>query len=120
MNPSNMELLRKVDGNGIDYTGAVSGGDICEVCKSTQKAHPKNNNHKTNGPMELVYTDLLGPVTPAARGGYKYVSNLTDGYSRVKEIFLLKSKTEAACSLHLYNKTGAVPLGLRIQPLKCD
>ena len=35
-------------------------------------------------------------------------------------IFLLKSITEAAYSLHFYNKTVAVPLGLRIQRLRCN
>ena len=58
MNPRHMELLRKVDGNGVDYTGAVTGYDIRKVCKIMQKAHPRKDSHKTNGPMELVYTDL--------------------------------------------------------------
>ena len=120
MNPGNMELLRKTEGNGVEYTDTVSDCDICAVRKSIQKAHPKKTNHKTEGPMELVYTDLMGPITPAARGEYKYVSKFTDDFSRMKEIFLLKSKNEAVDSLHLYNKTVAVPLGLRIQRLRCD
>ncbi|CAN0586672.1 unnamed protein product, partial [Laminaria digitata] len=41
MNPRNMELLRKVDGNDVEYTGTMSGCDICAVGKSSQKAHPK-------------------------------------------------------------------------------
>ena len=115
-----MELLRTVDGNGVDYTSDVSCCDICEVSKSTPRAHPKKGIHKTNGPIELVYTDHLGPVTPAARGGYKYVRKFTDEYSSMKKFFLLKSKTEVAYSLHLYKQTVAVPLGLRIQRLRCD
>ena len=55
MNPRHMELLRKVDGNGVDYTGAVTDCDICKVCKIVQKAHPRKDSHQTNGPMELVY-----------------------------------------------------------------
>ena len=120
MNPASMELLRKTEGNGVEYTGTVSGCDICAVGKRTQMAHPKNTTHKTDGPMELVYTDHMGPITPAAQGGYMYVSQFTDDVSRVNEIFLLKSKTEAVNTLHLYNMTVAVPLGLRIQRLRCD
>ena len=60
MNPANMELLREMDGNGIEYTGTASGCDICAVGKSTQKPHPKKTKHKTNGPMQLVYTDRMG------------------------------------------------------------
>ncbi|CAN0317868.1 unnamed protein product, partial [Scytosiphon promiscuus] len=120
MNPRNMELLRRTDGNGVDYTGAVSGCDICALGKSQQKAHPKTTKHTTDGPMELVYTDLMGPITPAAKGGYTYISKFTDDFSRMKEVFLLKSKAEAIESLHLYNMTVAVKLGLRIQRLRAD
>lgn len=92
MNLRNMELLRRTDGNGVDYTGTVSGCDICALGKSQQKAHPKTTRHKTDGPMELVYTDLMGSITPTAKGGYTYTSKFTDDFSRMKEIFLLKSR----------------------------
>ena len=119
MNPRNMKTIRKVNGNVVEYTATVSGCDICAVGKSTQKVHPKDQ-HKTDEPTKLVYTDLVGHITPAARGGYKYVRKFTDDFSRLKEVFLLESKTEAVDSLHLYIVTVAVPLGLRIQRLTCD
>ena len=52
INPANMKLLRKTEDNGVEYTGTVSGCDICAVGKSTQKAHPKKNeaqDRRTNG-----------------------------------------------------------------------
>lgn len=70
--------------------------------------------------MELLYTDFMGPVTPAANGGYLYVAKFTDYYTRMKNIFLLKSKAEAVESLHLYNQTVVVPLGLCIQRPRAD
>ena len=120
MNPRNMEVLRNKKGNGVEYTGTISGCDICSVTKSKQQVHPKKSTRKTTRPMQLVYTDLMGPFTPAAKGGYRFVSKFTDDYSRMKEIFLLKNKTEAAESLHQYNMTVAAPLGLRIENLRCD
>ena len=120
MNPCNMEVLRNKKGNGVEYTGTISGCDICSVTKSKQQAHPKKSTRKTTRPMQLVYTDLMGPFTPAVKGGYRFVSKFTDDYSRMKEIFLLKNKTEAAESLHQYNMTVAAPLGLRIENLRCD
>ena len=89
INPANMELLRKTEGNGVEYTGTVPGCYICAVGKSTQKTHPKKTKHKIDGPMEVVYTDLMGPIMTAARGGYKNVSKFTDDFSRMNEIFLL-------------------------------
>ena len=50
-----MDLLHRKDGNGIDYTGTVTGRPTCALGKSQQKAHPKKTVHKTQGPVELVY-----------------------------------------------------------------
>ena len=35
INPARMELLRKTEGNGVEYTGTVSGCYICAVGRST-------------------------------------------------------------------------------------
>lgn len=80
LNPRKMELPRKADGNGVNYTGTVSGCDICALGKSQKKTHPKTSKHKTNRPMELVYTNHMGPITPAAKGVYTYISKFTDDF----------------------------------------
>ena len=54
MNPRNKIMLRKVDGNGVEYTGTMSGCDIFAVGKSTQKTHRETDQHKTNERMKLV------------------------------------------------------------------
>ena len=71
-------------------------------------------------PMQLIYTDLMGPFTPPAKGGYRYVRKFTDDYSRRKEVYLLRNKSEAAESLHRYNMAVAVPLRLPIEIVRCD
>ena len=38
----------------------------------------------------------------------------------MKEVYLLRNKSEAAESLHQYNMTVAVPLGLRTEIVRCD
>ena len=37
----------------------------------------------------------MGPITPEALGGYKYVSKISDEYTKWTEIYLLKSKHDA-------------------------
>lgn len=89
----NIELLRRTDGNGVNYTGTVSGCDICDLGKNQQKAHPKATTHKADGPIQLVYTALIGrKITPAAKGGYASISKFTDDVSIIKEVFLLSFK----------------------------
>lgn len=81
---------------------------------------PKSTKHDTDEPKELVYTDLTGAITPAAKGVYTYISKFTDGFSRMKKILVLQSKTGAIKSLHLYNMTAIVRLGLRSQRLRAE
>ena len=120
INLRSMELLRPKEGSGVEYTGTVSDCDICALSKSRHEAHPKKSTRTTTRPTQLIYTDLMGPFTPPAKGGYRYVSKFTDDYSRMKEVYLLRNKSEAAESLHQYNMTVAVPLRLRIETVRYD
>ena len=115
-----MELLRRKEGNRVEYTGTISDCSIRALSKSRQQAHPKKSTRTTTRPMQLIYTDLMAPFMPPTKGGYRYVSKFTDDYSRMKEVYLLRNKSEAAESLHQYNMTVAIPLGLRIEIVGCD
>ena len=55
--------------------------------KSKQQAYPKTVVYGIDAPMQLVYTELMGPISPPAIGGHEYVSKLTGHYSRWHEIF---------------------------------
>ena len=70
MNPRSMELLRRKEGNGVEYTRTVSDCDIWALSKRKQQAHPKESTRTTTRPMQLIYTDLMGPFTPPAKGRY--------------------------------------------------
>ena len=119
-NPCSMEILCQKEGNGMECTGTVSDSDTCALSKSRQQAHPKKSTRTTTRPMQLIYADLMGPFTLLAKGGYRCVSKFTDDYSRMKEVYLLRNKSEAAESLHQCNITVAVLLGLRIEIVRCD
>ena len=120
MNPCSMELLRRKEGNRVEYTRTVSECNICALSKSRQQAHPKKSTRATTKTIQLIYTDLMGPFTPPAKGGYRYVSKFTGDFSRMKKVYLLRNKSEAAESLHQYKMTVAVPLGPCIEIVRCD
>ena len=72
------------------YTRAVSDCDICALWKRRQQAPPKKSARTITRSMQLIYTDLMRPFKPPAKGGYRYVSKFTDDYSRMKEVHLLR------------------------------
>lgn len=49
--------------------------------------------------MILVHTDLVGPVTPVARDGFKYAIALIDDFSSETFIYFLTEKSDSARAL---------------------
>ena len=75
--------MQRHDGNGVVFDGSIDHCDVCAVGKSQQLAHPKKATHPDiTAPFQLVYGDLMGPFKTAARGGYEYVSKITDQFTK--------------------------------------
>ena len=107
-------ILRKRDGTGIAFEGAVSDCDVCVVGKAQQFSHPKTANYKVSRPFQLRYGDLMGPFTPVAIGGYKYVRKKTDEYTKWTVVYLLTYTKQALKSLQLFVGSTVIPFGSRI------
>ena len=83
-------------GNGVAFDGSFADCDVCAVGKSHQLAHPKTANHAAiNAPFQLVYGDLMGPLKPTAHGGYKFVSKITDHFTKWTAVYVPCSKYQA-------------------------
>ena len=56
-------MVRKVEGNSIDYTGNVEACHLCAIRKNAQQGNPKKAMHDKQ-PFQLVLADLMGPIPP--------------------------------------------------------
>ena len=45
--------------------------------------------------LELIHSDVCGPMSIQARGGYEYFITFTDDYSRFGYVYLMKRKSKA-------------------------
>lgn len=76
------KLENVVDGMSIKSKKA-SKSMQCEVCvqgKFTQSRNRKPDV-RAKSALELVHTDLAGPIDPESREGYRYALSFTDDYS---------------------------------------
>ncbi|CAN0458149.1 unnamed protein product, partial [Ascophyllum nodosum] len=68
----NETVLRKVRDlvdSGVKFSDSLISCSACKIGKSTQKPHPKNTSHDwVTEPLQVVTTDLMGPISPAALG----------------------------------------------------
>ena len=94
MNRKRIDTRQRMPGSGVDYNGDIQACDVCAVGKSKQEAHPNQATYDVQHAFQLVTVDLMGPIKPAALGGYsyQYVTKFVDQHTKWKEIFLIKTK----------------------------
>ena len=74
----------KCTGMGVkDADFSVSSRDTCSLAKSKQQNHAKVALIEVMQPLDLVYTDLSGPISPACGAGHSYVATFTDRHTRL-------------------------------------
>ncbi|POM64196.1 Retrotransposon Tca5 Polyprotein [Phytophthora palmivora] len=49
---------------------------------------------KTNGLLDIIHSDVMGPMTPSSRGGARYVVCFVDDFSRFVCAYTMKAKSE--------------------------
>eukprot|EP00903_Cladosiphon_okamuranus_P019947 g18331.t2 len=116
-----LEQVARTDGSGVVLRDSFSACGTCKINKSTQQNHPKAaNTDNITRRLQLVSTDLLGPVSPTAIGGFNYMAKFTDHASRLKAVYFIAKKSDALSSLVNFVQDIAIPLGLRVEYLRSD
>ncbi|GBO06534.1 Retrovirus-related Pol polyprotein from transposon TNT 1-94 [Araneus ventricosus] len=90
--------------------------DSCNLGKISRKFHPLITNDQSNDVLELIRTDLCGPVHVESLGSSKYFLIIVDDYSGMYLSLFLKSKTEI---LSTFEKFKAKYENLRDKRIKC-
>ena len=91
------QLMKKEMVNGMNYASGTQTQKICEACvlgKMQKKPFPKQSQHRTTRPYEIVHSDVCGPIQVESKGGSRYMLTFTDDYSRYTTVYFIKSKNE--------------------------
>ena len=70
--------------------------EVCRGCvlgKYAKAAFPRSNN-RAKGVLELIHSDICGPMSTTTLSGAKYFSTFIDDHSRKTWIYFLKTKDE--------------------------
>ena len=70
--------------------------------------------------LDLVHTDLCGPMSTGARGAYEYFITFIDDYSRYIYIYLMCHKSEAFDKFKEYKTEVDNLHGKSIKSLRSD
>ena len=69
---------------------------VCKGCaqgKNVKSPFPSSDN-KAKGILDIVHSDVCGPMTTTSLSGYVYYVSFIDDYSRKTWIYFLKGKNE--------------------------
>jgi len=106
---------------GVDLSGSRGLPD-CTVCvqgKMSQRPFPKHSNRNSRM-LEIIHTDLCGPMRVESNGKKKYVLTLIDDYSRWCEVRFLHSKSDVLEEFKKYKTMVETQKGKKIKMIQSD
>ena len=79
----------------IDFIGTKF--DDCQICiqgRQFRKPFPKCSRSETENILDLVHSDICGPMKTSTPSGNRYILTFIDDFSRYTFVYLLRSKDE--------------------------
>lgn len=96
---------------------------FCDVCAESKQAatpYPKSSNRSSSGLLNLVHSDICGPMRYVSNGGSRYFITFIDEYSNWVEVFFLKQKNEAINAFKKYKAMVENQTNCKIKCLRTD
>jgi hypothetical protein len=96
--------------------------DVCRGCALGKfaKASFPSSDTRSAGILDLVHTDVCGPMTRRSLSGCEYYFTFIDDYSRKTWIYFLKAKSEVFTWFQVFRALVENQSGKRIKVLRSD
>ncbi|TPX53196.1 DNA-directed DNA polymerase [Powellomyces hirtus] len=107
---------------GVEAVGALETApcSTCALGKATKLPFPKDRSSRASEVLELVHSDVCGPMRTLTIGGDRYFVLFIDNKSRAVFRYLLKTKAETLPSLKIFAAAAATETGSPLKVLQSD
>ena len=95
---------------------------ICKGCaqgNNAKKTSP-NSESKAKGILNIVHSDVCGPMSSSSLSGYVYYVSFIDDFSRKTWIYFLKGKNEVFSKFKEYKALAENQTEMKIKTLRSD
>lgn len=94
----------------------------CEICLKNKMTNLPfhNNRRRANDILEIIHTDVCGPLNPTSYKGERYFVSFIDDYSKIAQVFCIKHKNEVFSCFVEYVKRVQNITGKRVKEVRCD
>ncbi|RYA68263.1 hypothetical protein DD592_26860 [Enterobacter cloacae complex sp. 2DZ2F20B] len=95
---------------------------FCEVCMEAKQTRlPFNTTRqRARRPLEILHTDVCGPIDPETWDGKRYILTVLDDYTHYCRIFLLKYKSEVSEHLKDFIREAEAYHNQKVVKIRCD
>ncbi|DBA04042.1 TPA: hypothetical protein N0F65_009389 [Lagenidium giganteum] len=110
---------------GVPSFSQSSDEGVCEGCACGKLSvcpfgRQSGSEVKSSGVLELIHSDVMGPMNPVSKSGAKVSVAFIDDYSRYVHVYSMKSKGEVLIKFKEYKNLVENQTGRRIQTLRTD
>jgi transposase InsO family protein len=92
----------------------------CEVGKSTLKPFSVSSTKRTSAILEVVHSDLAGPMQTKSLQGSYYTATFIDGHSKLAVVYFIASKDQFAKVFNMYLSWVETQTTLKLKALHSD
>lgn len=108
--------------NGINIDPKEKDMEICPQCVEGKQAKlPHIQRHvRAKRPLQLVHSDLFGPINPDSYDGKRYILTFIDDYSHFTVAYPLKAKSEVFHYFKIFEAMATAHFNVKVSRFRCD
>ncbi len=103
---------------GLDVDHSIKDEPTCTGCvlgKGSRQPIPKKSHSRATKLLELVHSDVNGPLEVPSLGGSRYFVTFIDDYSRWTSLYTMKTKSETFECFKKYHASAERHTGAKIE-----
>jgi hypothetical protein len=108
---------------GMDLDSSTTVPSVCcgcEVGKSTRKTFSASSTKRTSAILEVVHSDLAGPMQTKLLQGSYYTATFIDDHSKLAVVYFIVSKDQFAKVFNMYLSWAETQTTLKLKALHSD
>ena len=109
-----------VDGVSIKDSTRPQVCDACVKGKIHCQPIPRKSDSRATGPLDLVHSDVCGPLQVHSMGGSRYFVTFIDDYSKWAAVYPMKAKSECSSWFMEYQAMMERETGRKVKVLRSD
>lgn len=117
------KLITRKMVTGLDHFKIDTNKKFCETCifgKQTRTSFPPNQRQRSNRVLELIHSDVCGPISQMAWDKSRYFVTFTDDYTRASMVYCIEHKNEVFEIFKQYVAMSESYHGVKVASLRVD